>query len=238
MQHHYTHIIGDISEIKPTVRNNRLYFPLSLETGYVEEDGLCFGYPVDEGPYSTVTFEMAVGALADDTVSMLQTHKEREESSAKPIYLDDFVEYKNWDNTPAYQAWLKAYPAKFCETCEGECENYHHWSHEKQIAHNEIYRVRREVLDTSTPVAVIKNKNQAPQTLYKTANGDYIAHIPSRRYADMDEYFYCDLPLGESETVNLIKSKAEIVKMNNELAQKIKDNLQLLSGIFGYGGAT
>lgn len=238
MQQHYDYIIGDISEIKPLLRNNRLYFPLSLKTGYVEEDGLSLSYPVDEGYYSTVTFEMAVGALADGTVSMLQTHKEREKSSAKPIYLDDFIEYKNLDNSPAYQAWLRAYPPKFCETYESECENYYHWSHEKQIAYNEIYRVRREVLDTSTPVAVIKNKNQAPQTLYKTANGDYIANIPSRKYADMDEYFYCELPLGESETVNLIESKAEIVKMNNELAQKIKDNLQLLGGIFGYGSDT
>lgn len=40
MQQHYDYIIGDISEIKPLLRDNRLYFPLSLETGFVEEDGL------------------------------------------------------------------------------------------------------------------------------------------------------------------------------------------------------
>ena len=242
MKYTYDYIIDDISEIKPVINKGGLFFPLKIETGILppDADGLSFGYPVDEGAYSIVTFEPAVGVLAEDTIAMFKTYNDIKKSSAKPLHLMDYVDYPDWENTDEYKQWLKDYPNQMCDTCGGLCENYHHWHHERQIAHDNIYKISSEDFEQVNDEHIFANfssKNYGVQVLYKLDNGKYIAYIQANRYADMNEYFYCVLNDSEEEILSIIKAKQEIIKQNNELHQKIGENIKLLSEIFGYKAA-
>lgn len=234
----YEHIIDDIADIKPIVEQTGIWFPLKLETGFVPDeldgDGLSMGYPVPEGSYSVVTLEKAVGALADDTTAMFRVYQDQKKSSAKSLHLDDYVTYKNWDNDPAYQAWQREFPAPHCDICEGACDNYHHWSHEKQKAHDKIINVPYELIEACDVIAVLPKPKGKSDRLLKTPQGDYIAHIPSYELADFPSYFYCDLQMSEQDILDIIATKQEIQKEHQLFGDRIAKNIQTLATIFGY----
>lgn len=245
MQQHYDHIIADISEIKPTIKDGAIYFPLKLETGHVEEDGLSLGLPVDCGPYSIVTFERAVGVLAEDTAAMFLTYQEREKSSAKPLHIDNYAEFKNWKTTPAYQKWLADFPETeickecfdFCERMEEEykgCDNYWHWSPEKRKSLDDLQKVDFTQVKDENILVDLSSKQWGRQLIYKTEKGDYIAYHSGHRYAELPEYYYCDLLVTEQELLDIVDAKKQIREQNQELLKKANENMKVLSTIFGY----
>lgn len=90
-----------IGEINPLVCCEAIYFPLSVQNGYVEENGLLLGYLVDSGPCATVTFEKAVGTLADDTVELYLHLVDENRKRVYDLHLEQFVIFKNvsgWDD--------------------------------------------------------------------------------------------------------------------------------------------
>lgn len=243
-QEHFDFIATDISEFKVKFDANkqRLLFPLSITSGVIPDgEGLSLGYPFDTGVYTTVTYEMGVGALADDTVVMLRVHREQEKTSAKELYLDDYVTGKDIIGTPAYQAFLANFPLKKCEICErmdGEnadttCQNYHHWDYDRQRAYDKLYKVMSDDIKSATLIVDLP-KQRGVERLLQAKNGDYIAHISRYALGDMDEYFYCNLTIDLDELLQIVAVKHAIVKQHQELGKNINANLKQLQTIFGY----
>src|SRR5690554_6104430 len=59
-----------LEELKPSMKSDRILFPVSAVQEYVSEDGRSFGYPLDEGWVTEIKYDFVMGALADDTIDL------------------------------------------------------------------------------------------------------------------------------------------------------------------------
>jgi hypothetical protein len=102
--------ILSIDDVKPIIKANTINFPVAVEvvdTDKYHGDARSFGYPVDEGYCTVVTFEPVIGAIVDDTIAALKELRAKKElmSECMPS-VDDYLEqsddwniidYKNMD---------------------------------------------------------------------------------------------------------------------------------------------
>lgn len=65
-----------LDELKPVIENNQILFPVAAKPEYIKEDGRSFGYPVDEGWVTEITYDYTAGALTDDTIAIFEAIKE------------------------------------------------------------------------------------------------------------------------------------------------------------------
>lgn len=99
-----------LSELKPIIEDCRILFPVSVEHIYVEEDGRSFSYPVDEGWVTEIKYDFAMGALAEDTIDLARSLRNRPQSPGCGTYAIDEFEWPE-DQLNAWmvgldRAWL------------------------------------------------------------------------------------------------------------------------------------
>lgn len=222
MEKIFTHRVS-IQDVKPIINKSGIYFPLNVKNGYVEEDGLSFGCPVDSGFYAIVKYEAAVGALAEDTHALFMRIYEMEKTSAKPLDLTSYVQFR------VIKKWDKKHPANMnCQDCGGKCDNYHHWNFERQKAYDEAHYVSEKQIAECEKIIDLGNEQ-----VFKNAKGEYFArfkhwfygnYIPAKLTEDMTE----------DELLNIVQVKLQIQSQVAEMKRKGKENLKMLAKIFGH----
>lgn len=208
-----------LEEIKPLIDGGNIYFPLSVENGYIEEDGFSLGYPVDSGEYAVVTFERAVGVLAEDTAAMLEEHRTRKNSKECSFDLTDFVEFRSIDNW-----WGDLPPLTEAEQEQG----YWVWSPEHQAAWDKAHLF--DDLD-QYPLFTLDG-----QSFWDTEHGMFM-----QRPAMFDDLSFGKImPAKLSDGVEIddllavVQAKLDLIDRQKQLAKQIKENLNMLSTVFGY----
>lgn len=208
-----------LEEIKPLIDGGNIYFPLSVENGYIEEDGFSLGYPVDSGNYAIVTFERAVGVLAEDTLSMLEEHRIRKRSKECSFDIGDFVEFRTIDN------WRGDLPPLSEKEQE---QGYWGWSPEHQEAWDKAHLLDK--MDKE-PVFTLND-----QSFWDTEQGMFM-----QRPAMFDDLSFGKIMPAKlidgveiDDLLAIVQTKLDLLDRQKQLAKQIKENLDMLSTVFGY----
>lgn len=195
---------------KPLI-DGGIWFPVAVENGYVAEDGLSFSLPVDEGHYSFVTYERAVGVLADDTYSMLLDAKKQ----PKPISLSNYVSFRTIEN------WSDGLPPLTDDEVE---TGFWGWPIEWRERYEQIHE-RHGVEDHNKPIF--------------TFNGSELYHDETGFYARLIGWHYdrvVPVEFNDGMDFDLLQDifEAKRVEMAayNQRSQMIKANLKSLAEIF------
>lgn len=212
---HYDHHV-DINDLKPLVNKKGIYFPLSVENGYIEEDGLSFGYPVDHGNYSIVTYEKAVGALAEDTQSMFS---DKDSEKVLRFHLLDFVDFrtvKNWDaNLPPIDPELV----------------WDLWPVERRNAYSAAHDLSEEEFTDNE-----KLLDYQGQQLYKK-NGEYFAACGQHWNYGHITPVELESGVNEEMILGIMESKKCLREAHNNRIKLLNENIKLLSTMFGHTAA-
>lgn len=212
---HFDHHV-DINDLKPIVNAKGIYFPLTVENGYIEEDGLSFGYPVDCGNYSIVTYEKAVGVLAEDTQSMAF---DKNSEKVLRFHLLDFVDFrtvKGWDaDLPAIDPELV----------------WDLWPAERRNAYSAAHDLSELEFTDSEKILDYQG-----QQLYKK-NGEYFAACGKHwNYGHITPVEFED-GVSEEMVLGIMESKKRLNEAENNRIKQLNKNIQLLSTIFGHTAA-
>lgn len=214
MKQIYEHHV-DIADVKPLINKNGIYFPLKVENGFVEEDGLSFGYPVDCGYYGIVEYEKAVGVLAEDTHAMFLRIHEMKRSSGKPLNLLGLVHFRHIED------WDKDLPPT-------DCDNYHLWDFERRQAYDNAHKVSQAEIDRCEKIIEIDGDQ-----VFKNPQGEYFAYfkhwfngkyIPAKLDDDIDE----------PTLLGMVEAKKSIQGQIRALNEQGNKNLKTLATIFGH----
>ncbi|WP_427551908.1 hypothetical protein ACQE3D_25330 (plasmid) [Methylomonas sp. MS20] len=195
---------------KPLI-DGGIWLPVAVENGYVEEDGLSFSLPVDDGPYSFVTYERAVGVLADDTYSMLCDAGRR----PKMISLSNYVSFRTIEN------WNDGLPP----LTEDEVETgFWGWPQEWRDRYEQIHE-RHGVEDRNKPIFTFNGSE-----LYSDESGFY-ARLIGWHY---DRVVPVDFDEGMDFEIlqDVFETKRIEIAAYNQRSQLIKENLKVLAAIF------
>lgn len=208
-----------IEEIDPLVRCGAIYFPLSVQNEYIEEDGLSQGCFIDSGPYATVTFEKAVGDLADDTVDLYLRLAEENRNKVHDIHLDQFVVFKT------VSGWDDDLPPM----TEDELQSgYWGWSMQRREAYDKAHHR----FDISGDLLIDYNGERIYQS------GDQLFFQARENKDDFKSgcLMPIDLDVGVSidGLIKIIESKQKANLQYLEDIKTLKQNFAMLATVFGY----
>lgn len=208
-----------IEDIKPIIDDQAIYFPLSVKNGYVKEDGFSLGHPVDCGNYATVTFERAVGVLADDTVALYHEFRTRKNSKETRFDLSEYVKFRVVDG------WDAGLPP----LAEHEHDdNYWTWSSERRNAWDKAHYVGK--IDAE-PLFTLDG-----QSLWHTKDGFFKQTRPIFDNIDSGKITTAELidGLEIDDILAIAQAKIDLIARQNKVAQELKANINSLSTVFGY----
>lgn len=208
-----------IDDIKPIIDDQAIYFPLSVENGYVKEDGFSLGHPVDCGNYAIVTFERAVGVLADDTVALYHEFRTRKKSKETRFDLDEYVNFRVVDG------WDAGLPPLAEHEHEG---NYWTWSLERQTAWDKAHYV--DNMDAK-PLFTLDG-----QSLWHTEDGYFMQTRPIFDSINSGKIMTAELIEGLEidDILAIAQAKIDLITRQNKVARELKTNIDSLSTVFGY----
>ncbi len=214
----YNHSVM-LEDIKLLIDGGVIHFPLSVENGYIEEDGFSLGYPVDSGEYAIVTFERAVGALAEDTVALHEEYQARKNSKECSFDLSDFVKFRSIDNW-----WGDLPPLSAAEQEQG----YWGWSPEHQAAWDKAHLF--DDLDQN-PLFTLDG-----QSFWDTEYGMFMQR--PAMFDDLSSGKIMPAKLIDGVEIDdllaVVQAKLDLIDTQKQLAKQIKENLDMLSTVFGY----
>ncbi|HCU1834412.1 TPA: hypothetical protein OUI11_003387 [Acinetobacter baumannii] len=203
----------DIHELKPIIKKTGIYFPLSVENEYIEEDGFSFGCPVDSGKYSTVTYEKAVGVLADDTLSLAN---EKNSKKMLRFSLLDFVEFRE------VKDWHHGLPEIEPDLV------YDLWPINRQAAYRKAHELSEYEFTKEELIL-----NYQGQQLYKK-NGQYFAACGEHWNYGHITPVSLQSEVTEKMIVDIMQSKKRLNEAENARISKLNENIKLLATIFGH----
>ncbi len=228
-----------LSELKPRIESNMILFPVSASSEYVKEDGFSFGYPVDCGWATTVKYECAVGALAEDTIALFRSMKKPTppHRGIYPMELYGFSEQEldawregldaSWAEE-RYQEWLEKGLVADGETKEqfiaNELDNFHCWPAAWQSAYTESRRKLNAPVGKKREVLV-----NGPLTLYVDDNGDYFFSTPYHAHGEIQK---AD-PESARKYIEEFHAYQSELAQYREKAKQLKENLDLLKSSLG-----
>lgn len=223
-----------LEDLKPSIEKNRILFPILATCEYVEEDGLSFGYPVDDGWVTIVKYDFAMGILVDDTISLA---KNLERPSAPSCGISAIDSY-DWSDEDAdfwkigldskwvedeYNEWLEKGLIDSGESKDewltDSLENYHCWPTEWKQAYNKQSAELNAPVGSKEVVLV----NDA-LTLYKDENKEYFF---TTQYFNHGKITKADLGSAEEYIASFKTYEAEMVTYRNRQKQ-LSENLTLL----------
>lgn len=199
----------DIIFEKPLI-DGGIWFPVSVENGYIEEDGFSFSLPVDDGAYSLITYEKAVGVLAEDTYALIQNQC----TKPKSFWLSNYLYFREIPN------WANDLPALTDD--EEEC-GFYVWP--------QVWRDRYESVhyqcESKHGVPILTFKGSA---LYQT-DASFYAKL-SGLFCDRVVPVQFDTDMNLALLVSIVDAKRTEIASYNKLAAMVKENLSLLAEVF------
>lgn len=203
----------NIDDIKPLIDAQGLFFPLKVENGTVEEDGLSFGLPVDSGRYAIVTYEKAVGVMAEDTVALMQ---QKMDQKVMRFDLRDFLEPKQLKNWAANLAEPLADP-----------HDYHSWTASQQNTYDTLHSCSPSKLKDHLILSF------QGQQLFKK-DGEYFARVGEHWHMGDTKLVALVDDLTEEMLLDIVQVKKQIYEQENVRINQVSHNLKQLSKVFGY----
>lgn len=169
-----------LDDLKPSIKSDRILFPVSVEQIYVEEDGRSFSYPVDEGWVTEIKYDFVMGVLADDTIDLAQSLKNRPQSPSCGMYAIDEFEWTEEQRS----AWMVGLDLTWLDTnyeelldkssvvkedwIKDQLENYWCLPTEWRAAYDRHITLLNTPTGSKTVVLVFDEL-----TLFKDESGDY-----------------------------------------------------------------
>ncbi len=197
-----------LAEQRPRLENDGLWLAVEVQNGYVKEDGLCYGLPVDHGSYSLVVVQKAVGELADKTCALIRGLGRKPDDIFFPRYLS-FREVRGWD------AALPPLP-------DGAESHYANWSTERQQRYKAVHDLHG-VAERCQPTIEFHGN-----ALYRDADNSYYARMIGQHYDAV-------VPVNFVKGANLALLQRDIATYLAEMAaykarvRTVNENLQLLA---------
>lgn len=220
-----------IDELKPIIKSDKIYFPISTDYEYVKDDGRSFGYPVDDGWVTHIEYDFTVGVLTENTIDLIETLKNpaRPSEGAIATYEFSIADLDSWkqglDNRWAedeYEEWQQKGLIDDDET-KGEwiadrLDNYHCWPNEWR----KIYDAAREEM----------NKPIGEKQLI-LSNGDLALYFDGQNYFFTTKYYdHGKLTKADKESALIyiedFKIYEESLSKYNETLKQLKENLEIL----------
>jgi hypothetical protein len=225
----------NLDEINPIFESNRILFPISVKvinTDKYHGDARSFGYPVDEGMCTEVIYDYVVSIMAEDTIALVNSVKDRSRMLKKPRLLDIYDvfdigdEWKKGLNTAWLEEEIKEWldeglitESEIDEKRENDLNNYHclcqEWKDAYDHATDKVHKIDRQKAKLISDFEGTK--------VYKY-NGKY--------YFSNKYYDYGNTCLLDTEDVDIyldaIKSYRANVSSINVMHTKVNENLQLL----------
>lgn len=227
---------NDISHFMPIINNNAIFFAVDTKTVNTDEfhgDARSFGYPVDEGIVTVVTYDYAVGVLAEDTIALIQSLKKPKAPSAGIHPMDGYKfkdeQLRSWEEglDPSwaekdYYEW-KAKGLIDNETktewIKDRKESYHCWPESWKKAYNE----HGDTLNKFSGVGKIV-LNNGKLTLYQDDNNDFFF---ATKYHDHGKIHKAD-KTDALQYIEKYKIYMAALKKYNELSAVAMDNMETL----------
>jgi len=223
-----------LENLAPAIERNRILFPISATCEYIKEDGLSFGYPVDDGWITIVEYDFVMGALTDDVIHLINNLKKPSAPSCGIGAIDTY----DW-SAGECNLWKVGLDSKWAEdeynntfekgliNCSDskekwiadQLENYHCWPTDWRQAYDSYH----EKLNTPVGSKEIVIVNDS-LTLYKDEKGEYFF---TTQYFDHGNITKADLDSAEKYIASFKAYEAEMVTYQN-LRKQISESLTLL----------
>jgi hypothetical protein len=226
--------VKSIKEFSPIFNSSIIYFPVSVEV--IDTDVYCgdarsFGYPIDEGMLTEVSYEPVMGALVEDICALRSDiiAKERVIKKSMKVELDDYLESsrvqpEEWD-IGLDKEWMKTANIYGGIELADDPENitldditYWNWNQEHRHAYDNYIKKLLSVMYEKKPLLI----DDAGYSLFELDDTYYIAIITSA--ATWWRRFKRDEAAVET-VLEKIKAKSEFQQQINVAKKHLADTM-------------